>query len=239
MAGVSVRTLHHYDETGLLKPARRAESGYRYYGKAELLRLQQILFYKELDYPLTEIKQLLDDPEFDLIRSLNFHKAALQKRQQRMTTLLQTIEKTIVSLKKQEGMITDEEMYAGFPREDVPKMKEEVASRWGQDKLDSTENNIRQMSKQQWAGVKQEGEDISLRLSHKAADSREVQEAVQAHYQYMCQFHAFGEEGYRGLGQMYVNDERFRAHYDQYRPGLADFLNSAIQVFCNNGMKLV
>src|SRR5690349_4024289 len=102
MANVSARTLHHYDEIGLLKPAFRADSGYRYYTKEELLRLQQILFYKELDFPLGEIQQILDDPEFDRLQALDHHKEQLRKKMQRMDTLIRTIDKTILDLKNKE-----------------------------------------------------------------------------------------------------------------------------------------
>lgn len=241
LAGVSVRTLHHYDKVGLLKPAHRGESRYRYYEKEQLYRLQQILFYKELDYPLQEIAEILDNPSFDLIRSLNHHKQELLKRANRMEQLLDTIDKTIISLKNEEGMITDEEIYAGFPKEEVPKIKEEVTNRWGAEKLEATENTIRNMGKTQWAEVQQEGDEISrwlANLMHKSPGAVEVQKVVKEHYRYMNQFHAFGFPGYRALGNMYVQDERFTAYYDKFKEGLAVFLNEAIQVFCDNSLEV-
>ena len=241
LAGVSVRTLHHYDKIGLLKPAHRGESRYRYYEKAQLYRLQQILFYKELDYPLQEIGEILDNPSFDLIKSLNYHKRELMKRADRMEQLLNTIDKTKKKKKNEEGMITDEEIYAGFPNEDVPKIKEEVTNRWGAEKLEATENTIRSMSKTQWAEVQQEGDEISrwlANLMHKEPAALEVQKVVKEHYRYMNQFHAFGIPGYRGLGQIYVQDERFTAYYDNFKEGLAVFLSEAINVFCDNGLEV-
>src|SRR5580704_4516137 len=95
LAGVSVRTLHVYDEMGLLKPSVRTDAGYRQYGEAELLRLQQILFYKELDLSLKQIAEILDDPGFDLVEALVGHRIALSARRDRLTTLLNTIEATI------------------------------------------------------------------------------------------------------------------------------------------------
>ena len=241
LAGVSIRTLHYYDEIGLLEPNERTASGYRYYGQEELYRLQQVLFYRELDYPLSEIRSILDDPDFDLIRSLRFHKAEMSKRADRMQALLDTVEKTLTALKEKEGMITEEEMYAGFPKEEVPKIKEEVVNRWGKDKLNAVEDNIRQMSKQEWGNLQQEEGEINLwlaNLMHKAPADVEVQKVVKLHHQYLNQFYAIGIPAYRGLGEMYVQDERFKAHYDKVKAGLAEFLNQAIQVYCENGMEV-
>ena len=122
-AGVSVRTLHYYDQIGLLKPARRSEKGYRYYGKEEMLKLQQILFYRELDFPLKEIGKIINDPRFNLLEGLEFHKAELQKRAARYQALLATLEKTIVELKTKKKMMLEEEMYKGFTREEVKTMR--------------------------------------------------------------------------------------------------------------------
>mgnify|MGYP000865807544 FL=1 len=99
LAGVSVRTLHHYDEIGLLKPAIRTEAKYRLYGENELLKLQQILFFKELDFSLKEIIDILDDPDFDLTVALESHKQALISKQERISVMLNTIEKTVLNLK--------------------------------------------------------------------------------------------------------------------------------------------
>lgn len=94
LAGVSVRTLHYYDQIGLLKPLIRTEAKYRFYGREELLRLQQILFYKELDFPLKEICEIMDNPEFDLLVALSNHKVALKAKQSRIKTLIDTVNKT-------------------------------------------------------------------------------------------------------------------------------------------------
>lgn len=241
LAGVSIRTLHYYDKVGLLRPARRAESRYRYYSKEELYRLQQILFYKELDYSLKDIARILDDPDFDLINSLRDHKRELMKRSGRLRQLLDTIDKTILSLKNKEGMITDEEIYAGFAKEEVPEIKKEVAERWGADKLEATENNIRKMSKTEWAEVQQEGEEISrwlANLMHLEPSAAEVQRVVKEHHRYMNQFYTIGIPAYRGLGNMYVTDERFKGYYENFREGLAGFLNKAIRVFCDNDLEV-
>jgi DNA-binding transcriptional MerR regulator len=117
MAGVSVRTLHHYDRFGLLKPSVRTEARYRLYGKDELIRLQQILFYKELDFSLADIRRILNDPNFDRVTALESHRHALERRRDKLTTLLGTIDKTILELKGEQIMMTDEELYEGFSKQ--------------------------------------------------------------------------------------------------------------------------
>ena len=240
LAGISIRTLHHYDEIGLLKPALRAESGYRYYGKAELLRLQQILFYRELDYPLKDIRKVLDDPEFDLIESLEFHKKELKQRLSRLSGLLATIDKTIVKLKNQETM-NDEEMYEGFSDIDVRAMRNEAIKNYGDDEVLAAEQKVKSMGKDKWKEVQAEGDAICERLvmlMDLPPSSIEVQNEIANHHKHLSTFYEVKEERYRGLGKMYVEDERFMAHFEKFGNGLTEFLNQGIQVFCDNGMKV-
>ena len=117
MAGVSVRTLHHYDHIGLLKPAARTAAGYRLYGEHDLLRLQQILLFRELDVPLETIRSILDDPGFDPVEALEAHRHTLEGQAARLARLLQTIDKTIQRIKGDTMAISDEELYEGLPKE--------------------------------------------------------------------------------------------------------------------------
>jgi DNA-binding transcriptional MerR regulator len=111
-----VRTLHLYDQLNLLKPSIRTSVGYRKYGEPELLRLQQILFYRELDFPLKEIGPILDNPNFNLVKALEGHKAALTTRRDRLTTLMHTVDNTITNLKNK-TMNNYEQLYEGMPKE--------------------------------------------------------------------------------------------------------------------------
>ncbi|MCD6065361.1 MAG: mta [Bacteroidetes bacterium] len=235
LAGVSVRTLHHYDEIGLLKPAIRAESKYRYYGKEELLRLQQILLYKEMDFTLAQIAEILDDPDFDLLKALGEHRKQLQRKKQRMAALLQTVDKTIVQLKTKK--MNYEEMYKGFGKEKFEAYTKEAKERWGEETINQSHKKILAMDKKDWEALKQRGEDINKALTAamdlKPEDAG-VQELIRQHYEMMgCHFDVT-KEIYRGLGSMYVEDERFTAYYEKYRPGLAAFLRDAIHLFCAN-----
>lgn len=240
LAGVSVRTLHHYDEIDLLKPSFRSDKGYRFYQKAELFRLQQIMFYKMLGYELSEIKQALDSEDFDLIKSLQSQRKALSAKASNLKKLISTIDKTIHELKNQEGMITDKEMYEGFSEDEVEAIKAETQERWG-DEATAVNERIKAMSKKSWADTKQEAAEINLWLAnliHKPVQDIEVQKVVQLHFNHMNKFYEVSEERYRGLANMYVEDERFKAHYDAVKPGLAEFLKKAIHQFCDNGMNV-
>ncbi len=241
LAGVSVRTLHHYDEIGLLSPAYRSEKGYRFYERPELFRLQQIMFYKTLGYELAEIKNILDDNGFDLVKSLRFQRKQLMKKQANLEELIATIEKTIHEIKSQEGMITDKEMYEGFSKEEANQMRMEATERWG-DEVSQVEQRIKEMGKKEWSETKQEAEEINLWLSnliHKPVTDIEVQKVIMMHFEHISKFYDVSEVRYRGLADMYVADERFKAHYDKVKPGLAEFLNKGMHQFCDNGMKVI
>ncbi len=130
LAGISVRTLHHYDHIGLLKPSARSAAGYRLYGTEDLLRLQQILLYRELDLPLEEIRRILDDPGFDPVRALAQHRRTLELHAERLARLLHTIDRTIARLTEVDMSLSDEELYEGLPKEQVDRWKREVNERY-------------------------------------------------------------------------------------------------------------
>lgn len=240
LSGVSVRTLHHYDKIGLLVPQSRSEAGYRFYGREELLRLQQILFYRELDIPLAKIAELLGDPEFDRVASLEFHRAELQKRGERLKRLLATIDKTIVELKNKTEMLTDKEIYEGFAPGEGETLRKEAAEKWGEEVVAASEQRVRKMSKAEWDAMKKEGEAVAQQLAAAVphgVSSVQAQKAIAAHFRHLHHFYEVSEQRYRGLGKLYVEDERFRAYYEKYAAGLADFVCEAISIFCDNGMK--
>ena len=132
LAGVTPRTLHHYDEIGLLKPSRVGDNGYRYYGEESVLRLQQILFYRELDIPLEEIKKIMGRRDFDVLGALQTHKDALKKQVTRLNRLIDTVDNTINHLKGNTTM-SDKAYFEGFSEEEQEKYAAEAeqASRRG------------------------------------------------------------------------------------------------------------
>ncbi len=237
MAGVSVRTLHYYDQIGLLKPSARSHSGYRQYGKPELLRLQQILFFKELDFPLNKIRGILDDPEFDTVTALQNHRLLLQKQSERTALLLETIDKTIQRLAEDSMMMTDAELYEGFTKEQIERYEREVAEKFNPQRVQESKRRIGKMSKAQWQGVKAEGDAVTqliADLADRAPEDPEVQTLIARHHAWIENFYPASADVYRGLGQMYAEHEEFKASYEKFRPGLADFMKVAIAYYADN-----
>jgi len=236
MAGVSVRTLHHYDRVGLLKPTTRSEAGYRLYGEKDLLRLQQILFYRELDVPLGRIRRILDDPSFDAVAALAEHRASLQERARRIERLVETIDRTTARLRGEEPMLSDEELYEGFPKEKVEAWKAEARERWGREYEEST-RRVRSWPKEKLAAVKAEGEritrDLASEMERGPADPR-VQALVAEFHQHLRHFYEPTPERIAGLGRLYVDHPDFRARYEAVRPGLAEFLREAMALYAGS-----
>lgn len=236
LAGVSVRTLHHYDQIGLLTPSSRTAAGYRQYGADDLMRLQQILFFKELDVPLGEIRAILDDPDFNQVEALENHRRLLQLRTERLLQLLQTVDKTIQKLTKEDTMtLTDEELYEGFSKEQIESYQREANERWGSTPAYAeSQQRVRNMSKAQWNAVKDQGDEATRAMAslmgHDPA-SPEVQAAIAKHHAWIENFYTAPAEMYAGLGQMYAEDERFRAYYDKFAPDLADFMRDAMAIY--------
>ncbi|MEZ4955274.1 MAG: MerR family transcriptional regulator [Saprospiraceae bacterium] len=250
LAGVSIRTLHHYDKIGLLVPYHRSESNYRYYGRKELFRLQQILFYKELGFPLKEITEIMNDPAFDLIKALEFHKNELHKKIERTHQLLATIEKTIselnnlsrIHLGNKKNKMTEKEIYAGFSEKEINSIKKEVTEKWNAQELKDVEERIQKLGKEGWADHQQKGEEINQLLADlmdwPPSDIR-VQKAIVLHHQHLNFYYEVSKERYLGLAKMYIEDDRFYSFYNKYRKDLAAFLHGAITVYCENGMQVI
>lgn len=241
LAGVSVRTLHHYDEIGLLKPAIRTQAKYRLYGQNELLKLQQILFYKELDFSLQEIMEVLEDPSFDLLTALEEHKKALQAKQERISTMLNTLEKTLLNLKVKK-MITNEELYEGFTSEETARMRAQTSELYGKNRLERGENYLKKLSKEEFEELKREQKEIFqqlFKLHTSAPESDAVQMEVARHYVNVRKF--WGTHGmsnvqrreYKGLGTLYEADERFTMVDGLAQPAFAKFLSQAMAYFAD------
>lgn len=237
MAGVSVRTLHHYDHVGLLAPSARSAAGYRLYGERDLLRLQQVLFFKELDLPLAEIQAILDDPKFDQVAALQRHRLLVQSRMDRLGTLLTTIDRTIARLTEVDMGLTDEELYEGLPKEQVARWKREVDERYDPALVAESNRRVRGMSKDQWNAVKAEGDAISRRMAElmgRDPADPEVQATIARQHAWIENFYPCSAEMFAGLGQHYAEHPEFRATYDRYRTDLADFMRDAMAYYAQH-----
>ena len=236
MAGVSVRTLHHYDHIDLLKPSSRTAAGYRLYEEQDLLRLQQILFFRELDLPLKDIRDILDDPEFDPVEALKNHRRLLQRQAERFIHLLKTIDKTIQRLTEDDMTMTDEELYEGFTQEQIERYKREAREMYDPALVEESERRVKKMNRAQWKAIGAEGEAVTTglaALADREPDDAEVQKLIARHHAWIENFYPCSAEMYRGLGQLYVEHPEFRAFYEKYRPGLASFMSAAMNEYAD------
>ncbi|AZP03870.1 MerR family transcriptional regulator [Jeotgalibaca ciconiae] len=237
LASVSSRTLRYYDSINLLKPKRVNSSGYRIYGEEEIERLQQILFFRELELPLEEIKNILDDDNFDSVTSLKNHRKQLLAKRQQLDQLLQTIDKTLAS-KKGTIKMTDKEKFEGFKQkqlaENEEKYGEEIRERYGKETVEKSNKKFANLTEKQYNEMQEMAADILEKLKNamKTQDiaGEEAVEVVELHKKWLTYtWPSYSEEAQRGLSDMYVMDERFRKYYDgPAGSGAAQFLRDAI-----------
>jgi MerR family transcriptional regulator, thiopeptide resistance regulator len=235
LSGVSVRTLHYYDKIGLLKPGVRAESRYRYYGDQEALRLQQILLYREIGLELSAIRDILDDPDFDVHEALESHRKSLKQQRIRLKTLIETVDRTLVALKEKRQQMNYRTLYQGFSKEEAEAYRLEAEQRWGKDIIELSHQRLLEMTSDELQALQAFGEELYQQLAgsvERSPEDPEVQQLISLHFQFVGKHFDVTREIYAKLGVMYAEDERFRAYYNNYDPKLADFLREAIRVFC-------
>lgn len=232
MTGVTGRTLRYYDSIGLLKPSRVGDNGYRYYYEADLLRLQQILFYREMDVPLAAICDIMSQPGFDVLAALHSHKQALAGRLQELQGLISTVDKTILHLKGNRTM-KPVQLFDGL-RERQHKYEREAEQKYGKVAV--------QASARQWQGYSagkqqdliDEGNAIYAELADampQGASSEAVQTLVARWYEHLKHFWPAEREHLPGLAATYRDDPRFRANFDKIHPDLAPFMVEAVSIY--------
>jgi MerR family transcriptional regulator, thiopeptide resistance regulator len=231
LAGVSVRTLHYYDEFGILAPEFRSANGYRHYGDGAVIRLQQIMFFRELDFSLKEIKTIMARPDFSTLDALEQHRILLKKRAARLHGLLQTVERTVQQLKGENEM-SIKDYYKGFSDAQIEKYRKEVRERWGGDTLRESEARVIRLGKTKFAALQAQGGKIFQTIAddmEKGFDSPAVQEQVVKWRRWLEYFHHYSDEAALGLGRAYSQHPDFAAFYDDIKPGLAEFFTKAIE----------
>jgi DNA-binding transcriptional MerR regulator len=239
LAGVSTRTLRYYDEIGILKPARINSSGYRIYGQAEVDRLQQIMFYRELDISLESIKEIITAPDFDGAAALREHRKKLLDRKQQLDCLIANVDKTIALT---EGRIemSNKEKFEGFKKKMIEdnekKYGKEIRIKYGNDTVDQSNAKLQNMTEEQYDHATKLAEEVTKTLAKafKTGDpaGELAQKAADLHKQWLGYYwKEYSKEAHAGLAQMYVDDERFTAYYDKEQPGTAEFLRDAIHIY--------
>lgn len=237
-AGVSVRTIHYYDEVGLLKPAFVKENGYRGYTDAELLKLEQILFFKELDFPLEEIVRIMTASNFDTMAALTDQKRYLELKEAKVKRQIATISKAINNLKGGEIIM---QTTTTTIQNKMEEYKKEAKARWGNtDAYKQSQKRTAHWTKADYNRLAENTTSLTQELADtmdKGFDSPEFQALVDQHHQAIELFYDCPPEMYRGLASMYVTDQRFKDFYDKSRPGLAEVLHKAINYYCDQKEK--
>lgn len=240
IAGISTRTLRWYDECGLLKPRRMRTNGYRIYGQAEVDRLQQILFYRELGVELSDIGQILSAEDFDGLSALQSHYSALCDKRKQLDILIKNVQKSIQSIKGENEM-KDNEKFEGFKQKRIDDNEQlygdEIRQKYGKDGVERSNAKLKGMTQQQYADSERLSQELNdtLKAAFEQGDpaSECAQKACALHKQWLgFYWDSYSKEAHIGVTQMYVNDPRFTAYYDQIAPGCAAFLRDAVQIFC-------
>ena len=233
LAGVTPRTLHHYDQIGLLKPSRVGENGYRYYGEDSLLRLQQILLYRELDLPLEDIRKIMGRRDFDVLGALESHKDALQDQVTRLNRLLATVDNTIQHLKGEKPM-SEKGLFEGFSEEEQEKLALEAEQMYDPETVRASNRKWKSYSAAKKESIMAEGNVIytdMIAAMPKGAASPAVQTIVERWRKHMDYFWTPKLEQLLPLAEGYVDDPRFKANFDKMNPALAEFMRDAVTVY--------
>ena len=233
LAGVTVRTLHHYGQIGLLEPAGRTVSGYRQYTDVNLDRLRDILFYRELGFGLDAIATILADPDADTAGHLRRQRGLLTDRIDRLQQMVASLDKEMEA-HVMGVQLTPEEKFEIFGPNYSDDYEAEAEQRWGDtDQWRQSQANAAKLTKQDWVEVKRSGDELNRRLgqaltSGAAPDSDAGMDLAEEHRVSIEQFYACSYPMHRGLGDMYLADERFTRTYEDVAPGLAQWLRDAI-----------
>jgi MerR family transcriptional regulator, thiopeptide resistance regulator len=234
LAGVTVRTLHHYDEIGLLSPSDRTSTGYRRYDDADLDRLQQIRFYRELDFSLEQIAAIIDDPQADPMAHLRRQHGLLSERIAKLEKMVYAIE-FAMEARKVGINLTPEERFEVFGDFDPDQYADEVEERWGgTEPYAESARRVKGYTKDDWLKIKSESEEGLRRLGElidtgAPAEGTDAMEFAEEHRQHISRwYYECTYEIHTGLADMYLADERFKAFYESVRPGAAQYVHDAI-----------
>ena len=240
ISGVTTRTLRYYDQIGLLKPLRVSSAGYRIYGPVQVDLLQQILFYRELGFPLEEIRQIVSHPGYDRRKAMETHRQALLARRQQLDILIDNLTKTI---EREEGKrdMSDKEKFDGFKKqmveENEAKYGAEIRRKYGDKTIDESNAKMMGMSREQYDHMQQMAAEIHDGLEQAVQSGldpaeEEGQRLAALHKEWLgFTWNFYSKEAHGGLVEMYVLDERFKAYYDDRVEGCAQWLRDAVKAW--------
>lgn len=232
LTGLSVRALHHYDAIGLVSPEKRTSAGYRLYTEADLVALQQVLVYRELGLPLERIKQIVNDPAFDRQAAFEDQRRQLEHKLENTHAMLRAVDKALAALKGV-PIMNAKELFDGF---DPAEYEEEAKERWGDtDAYKESARRTKGYGPEEWKALKAENDEIMSELAKlvvaggKPTDEAAMDLAERHRLHIDRWFYPCAHAMHRGLGQMYVADERFTQNIDKFGEGVAALLSAAIE----------
>lgn len=235
LAGITPRTLHYYDQIGLLKPTVLGENGYRYYGDESLLRLQQILIYRELDLPLEAIKKILDRRDFDVLSALEGHREQLQERIRRLERVILTVNETITFLRGETTM-NQKQLFEPFNEEQQAEYEKEAMQMYDPAIVKASNKKWKNYTPAEKQRIADEGNAVYLgfvKAMPQGPASPEAQACVESWRRHMDYFWTPNEDQLLGLAQGYNSDPRFKANFDKIHPDLAAFVLEAVKIYLN------
>lgn len=235
MAGVTPRTLHYYDQIGLLKPTRVAGNGYRYYGQEALLRLQQILLYRQLDLPLERIRRILEEPAFDVQAALESHRQLLLRKIGQIERQVQTVDHTLLYLKGKMEM-SPKQLFEAISDEQQAEYEQEAMQLYDPEIVKASNRKWRSYSVEEKQRIGEEGNAAYQQLLEAmpfGPASVQAQSGVESWRRHMDYFWTPDDQQLLGLADLYNDDPRFKANFDKIDPGLAAFVREAVKVYVN------
>ena len=231
LAGVTVRALHHYDELGLLTPSGRSEAGYRLYSYEDLARLREILIWRALGFSLTDIGSLLDDPGHDRLTALERQRELIEREIDRLGTLAAAVDAAIAA-RRNGAQLEVATMFDGF---DASEYEDEARERWGHtEAYQESARRTREYGEAEWNEIRREASEIvdglsALMRAGEPADGAAARTLAERHREHLSRwFYPCSPQMHRGLGEMYVADDRFAQVYEREAPGLAAYFHDAI-----------
>lgn len=233
LAHITPHTLRYYDQIGLLLPDFVGENGYRYYSEASLLKLQQILFYRELEIPLEQIKEIMGRQNFDLLTALEDHKRQLGKKIDRLNKLITTVDQTLKYIKGEEEM-NKKVLFDAFNDEEQKEMEKEALQMYDPETVKESNRKWKSYSTAEKQKISDEGNAVYqgfVDAMSKGPDSQEAQACVQHWREHMNYFWVPNQEELLGLADLYNDDPRFKKNFDKVHPDLAQFVREAVQFY--------
>lgn len=239
IAGISTRTLRYYDEINLLSPKRISSNGYRIYGKEEINKLQQILFYREFDFKLEKIAELITRNDFDREIALIEHRKSLLNKRKQIDELIQNLDDSLDEMKGK-MIMKDKDKFKGFKeekiRENEKKYGKEIREKYGDAVVEESNKKYMGQTKEQFERAEALSKEILSKLYQAMEEgepaSEDAQEVARLHQEWlMLYWPTYSKEAHRGLAQMYVDDERFTKFYDDGKKGAAEYLKKIIDEY--------